>query len=149
MTIIAFVNIETGTLYSTFNTSMMYNPLFPGIIQEEQQEQQEYVTPDGCIDIPIPSTIISMDAIKAIVIDEAPGFTIVNDDEKLAKLRARALPHVRETRNQLIAMSDWRVMPDSPLTPEKRAEWMAYRQALRDLPSTTELINPVYPQMPS
>jgi hypothetical protein len=27
-------------------------------------------------------------------------------------------------------------MPDSPLSEAKRAEWAAYRQALRDLPET-------------
>jgi len=110
--------------------------------------QREPITPYGCVSVPIPSSIICIDAMKAIRVPDAPGFMIIDDDEKLALLRALALPNIRETRNQLLAMCDWRVMPDSPYTPEKRAEWMDYRQALRDLTNTCELLNPVWPTMP-
>ena len=41
---------------------------------------------------------------------------------------------VRARRNELLAESDWAVMPDSPLSESKKAEWVTYRQALRDLP---------------
>ena len=34
----------------------------------------------------------------------------------------------------LLKESDWTQLPDSPLSAEKKAEWAAYRQALRDLP---------------
>ena len=30
---------------------------------------------------------------------------------------------------------DWRVMPDSPLSDSKKAEWQTFRQALRDIPT--------------
>jgi hypothetical protein len=137
-----FVDSVTGDIHS-FYTNVSNNPIFPEIAH------QEPTTPEGCISIPIPDSIVTTDAILAMPIAEDPGFMIVDDEDKLADLRARALPHIRETRNQLMAMCDWRVMPDSPLTPEKRAEWTVYRQALRDLPSTTELVRPVWPTMPS
>ena len=41
---------------------------------------------------------------------------------------------VREKRNQLIAETDYLVMPDYPLAEEKKAAVLAYRQALRDVP---------------
>jgi len=40
---------------------------------------------------------------------------------------------IRERRQFLIEGSDWTQTADSPLSEEKRAEWAAYRQALRDL----------------
>lgn len=42
---------------------------------------------------------------------------------------------VRRPRNFALAESDWSQMPDAPLTAEKKAEWAAYRQELRDMPS--------------
>lgn len=35
------------------------------------------------------------------------------------------------------------------MTPEKRAEWSAYKQAMRDLPDTYDPENPVWPVMPT
>lgn len=40
----------------------------------------------------------------------------------------------RERRNQLIAETDFLVMPDYPLDEERKAAVLAYRQALRDVP---------------
>lgn len=42
---------------------------------------------------------------------------------------------LRGDRSRLLKESDWRVMPDSPLSAEKQEEWKVYRQKLRDLPS--------------
>ena len=39
----------------------------------------------------------------------------------------------RQVRNDLLAMSDWTQLPDVALTAAKVAEWVTYRQALRDL----------------
>ena len=43
---------------------------------------------------------------------------------------------LRKKRDQLLAESDIKVLPDSPMTDSKRNEWKTYRQALRDLPAT-------------
>lgn len=40
----------------------------------------------------------------------------------------------RVLRDELLRQSDWAVLPDAPLSDEKKQEWMAYRQALRDIP---------------
>jgi hypothetical protein len=56
---------------------------------------------------------------------------------------------IRFTRNQLIAATDWTQLPDSPLSQEKRAEWNAYRQALRDITDTVDINNVVWPQQPN
>ena len=44
------------------------------------------------------------------------------------------LADLRVERDILLKESDWTQLPDSPLSAEKKAEWAAYRQALRDLP---------------
>ena len=42
---------------------------------------------------------------------------------------------LRGRRTTLLKDSDWTLMPDSPLSDEKKKEWETYRQALRDLPA--------------
>ena len=44
---------------------------------------------------------------------------------------------LKSERNSLLKNSDWTQGTDSPLSDEKKAEWVTYRQTLRDLPSTT------------
>ena len=56
----------------------------------------------------------------------------------------------RFERNRRLEMTDWTVLPDSPLSDSKIAEYKIYRQALRDLPAnTTDFANPTYPIEPN
>lgn len=56
---------------------------------------------------------------------------------------------LRSKRDDLLRDSDWRMLPDSPLTPEKKTEWEEYRQELRDLPdNTVDPTAPVWPNPP-
>ena len=57
---------------------------------------------------------------------------------------------VREKRNIILDQSDKYATVDYPhATVAKQQEWFDYRQALRDLPSTTEdPVNPVWPVRP-
>tara|TARA_R100001443_G_scaffold3188_5_gene10115 strand:+ start:505 stop:735 length:231 start_codon:yes stop_codon:yes gene_type:complete len=45
---------------------------------------------------------------------------------------------LRETRNKMLEDSDWTVMPDSPFSDSKQADWKTYRQSLRDLTKTAK-----------
>jgi uncharacterized protein YjiS (DUF1127 family) len=57
---------------------------------------------------------------------------------------------LRRERKNLLSDSDWTQGIDSPLSSEKKAEWLSYRQALRDLPSTvTDPTQVVWPTPPS
>ena len=42
---------------------------------------------------------------------------------------------LRGRRDMFLRESDWTQFPDAPLTDAKKAEWVTYRQALRDLPA--------------
>lgn len=56
----------------------------------------------------------------------------------------------RRVRNDLLVMSDWTQLPDSPLDAAKKAEWATYRQALRDLDvGGDDPAAPDWPQQPS
>jgi hypothetical protein len=59
---------------------------------------------------------------------------------------------IRRHRDFLLERSDWTQMPDAPLTAEKKAEWAAYRQELRDMTTTyaniqdpAEIVPPTQP----
>lgn len=68
--------------------------------------------------------------------------------------RQQLLPQVwaniRAKRDKLIAATDWTQISDASLSVEKKAEFSAYRQALRDLPQSTdnpdEIVWPVKPE---
>jgi IS1 family transposase len=59
---------------------------------------------------------------------------------------------VRNQRDLKLYSCDWTQMPDSPLSAEEKEAWAAYRQALRDFPSTitteTTLEELVWPTAP-
>ena len=63
------------------------------------------------------------------------------------------LEHLRAQRNAKLAVCDWTIMPDSPLSAEKQAEWASYRQALRDVPQNnlniTHINEVVWPTPPA
>ena len=63
---------------------------------------------------------------------------------------AQPLKELRTKRNTLLTQTDYVATIDYPHpTPEKKQEWLDYRQALRDLPSNTEdPANPVWPVPP-
>ena len=57
---------------------------------------------------------------------------------------------LRHSRDLKIAKTDWTQLPDAQLTDSKKAEWVTYRQELRDLPAnTSDPANPTWPTKPS
>ena len=48
------------------------------------------------------------------------------------------LQRYRDRRDLMLARSDWTQLADAPLSASKKAEWAAYRQLLRDLPSAAD-----------
>ena len=81
---------------------------------------------------------------------EKPSFEVFR--AKYDDLKNRVVPfeELRLERSYKLTNSDWTVGNDSPLSPEKKQEWLDYRKALRDLPSVTEdPANPVWPSIPT
>ena len=59
---------------------------------------------------------------------------------------SQKLEQVRLWRNSELARTDWTQVADAPVD---AAAWATYRQALRDLPATINIANPVLPDPPS
>jgi hypothetical protein len=53
---------------------------------------------------------------------------------------------LRTNRNRMLQESDWTQFSTNAITIEKKTQWEAYRQALRDMPSNTSI--PRLPQWP-
>jgi hypothetical protein len=66
-----------------------------------------------------------------------------------AAAASQAWHKLRSLRDTLLQASDWTQSIDSPLNNEQKQLWRTYRQALRDLPSsTTDPSNPTWPDKP-
>jgi len=59
---------------------------------------------------------------------------------------AQKLRQVRLWRNSELARTDWTQVADAPVN---ASAWATYRQALRDLPTTIDINNPVIPDPPA
>ena len=75
------------------------------------------------------------------------GWTVYpKEQEQIDRETEAEADAIRARRNDLLAKCDWTVLVDSPLTEEKRAEWLTYRQELRDI---SELENFPYVALPN
>ena len=72
-----------------------------------------------------------------------PVFTDIEGGETAAEQQtayragvdSRVSEAARTDRDDRLAACDWTILPDSPLTTEKKTAWQTYRQALRDIPT--------------
>ena len=69
------------------------------------------------------------------------------DADYAAALGAIGGHKLRAKRDALLVESDWTQVVDSPFTDAKKAEWVTYRQALRDLPTTQSPTIDIYEQL--
>jgi hypothetical protein len=69
--------------------------------------------------------------------DFNPDFPDATDDQKMEQ--------VRLWRDGELGRTDWTQVADAPVD---ATAWAAYRQALRDLPATIDIANPVLPEAP-
>ena len=86
----------------------------------------------------------------------AQGITDFDDNistSKETEMRGFVLSPInglRTVRDTKLERSDWTQLPDAQLTDSKKAEWVTYRQALRDLPATeSDPSNPTWPTEPT
>lgn len=64
----------------------------------------------------------------------SPAQMALTDDAAGEELLEARLRGVRRRRDALLDKSDKAMVPDRPMSEERREAWRAYRQALRDLP---------------
>mmetsp|Transcript_1892 Transcript_1892/g.7875 ORF Transcript_1892/g.7875 Transcript_1892/m.7875 type:complete len:82 (-) Transcript_1892:3342-3587(-) len=69
---------------------------------------------------------------------------------EIEKCELSEFKELRQERNRRLAEVDWVFSTDYQMEDGERSVWVAYRQALRDLPSVTEdPTNPMWPTKPS
>ena len=83
------------------------------------------------------------------VVDAEAETVTNNQDQADADALANSWTALRAERDALLVSSDWTQASDSPLTDEAKAEWVTYRESLRDLPENTDdPANPTWPTPP-
>jgi len=93
----------------------------------------------------LPRNIVGFESLQNIEVPENldrlcvmwNGTEIIEDPDKKQNYKDEAFMNFRIERNKRLQICDWTHCTDSNLVPEKKAEWAAYRQALRDLPANT------------
>jgi hypothetical protein len=81
--------------------------------------------------------------------DDDNNLMIVEDENTKQILHTLRMKVVRDERNTRLQQSDWTMLSDVSLPEQKKQEWVAYRQALRDLPSlVVDPCNVVWPDAP-
>jgi len=100
---------------------------------------------------PVPPGIEYNDTYESITYPE--GHKKPSKEAFEAKFRelidAQPLKELREERNRRLAEVDWIFSSDYQIDDTLYKEWLAYRKALRNLPSTTEdPTTPVWPEKP-
>lgn len=89
-------------------------------------------------EININNKLIEIDSSGKIVLVEKPV------DKELEKQK------VIQTRNAMLAESDWTILPDAPFTKAQKDAWKEYRQALRDITKQEGFPeNVVFPEKPA
>jgi len=75
------------------------------------------------------------------------GFEL--DEEKWTEMQPRVFERLRQERNKRLTEVDWIFSEDYAIDDVSYQQWLVYRKALRDLPSTTEdPANPIWPEKP-
>lgn len=91
-----------------------------------------------------PYKFISIDVPDGYILDGTEYIITENEVIETEKKRLKTEEEIQEeiqsiwnlirvTRNQKLLSSDWTQLPDSPLTTEKKEEWINYRKNLRDI----------------
>lgn len=78
----------------------------------------------------------------------AEEFVKPDDPEFVAYLCKGEWVEIRAKRDLLLAASDWTQLLDSPLTEDKRAEWVKYRQELREITNVKSPDDVKFPSEP-
>lgn len=102
------------------------------------------IIPDGVEIVPLPDNLCWQCINNQVYKDGDGNWVFTENLEEKEKF----WKYLREQRNQRLTACDWTQLQDVELN--NKAEWLAYRQALRNLPNNTvDPTNPNWPMEPS
>lgn len=88
--------------------------------------------------------------LKARKLEETNTYELYIDEQFVQEANEYTMSLIRQERNRLLKECDWVVLSDVVIDPLVKADWLIYRQALRDLPaSVTDVNNVLWPIAPS
>lgn len=82
------------------------------------------------------------------VVPKRPSYLHVWNGTEWVFNNSESLAEIRQKRDSLLKECDFVDLPNTPLDPEVKAQWISYRQALRDFPENCDPVNPVWPEQP-
>jgi hypothetical protein len=91
------------------------------------------------------------DVFVVSALDETPptGWTPYGEAQRQQDALSHTWKMVRAQRNARLQSSDWTQVPDSPFAAQKKQQWVAYRQQLRDVTDQPDPFNIVWPTAPN
>lgn len=78
-----------------------------------------------------------------------PYFDYSNGTEVFAATPEQKFHAMRFIRDILLKECDWVVMPDSPISSDAKAEWITWRQWMRDITTHIPVVNNDYVEIPN
>lgn len=109
--------------------------LLPAVVEELGWGLYDYTRPPECQKYEKAVEIVPVKDSRGIFMQT--WSVVPMTDVEIAQVDATKAAQVREARSRYLYLSDWTQLADAPLSSEKKSEWTAYRQALRDITSQT------------
>jgi hypothetical protein len=121
----------------------------PFIYESEEPQQGnwsgEWGSPDITVHLEVPE---GLDPQCLMAVKDGDQITLTEDPAKVAQKTADQWTSVRAQQRDLLYKSDWTCSVTDYEVPNK-ADWVAYRQALRDVTTQSDPFAIVWPQRPS
>lgn len=77
-------------------------------------------------------------SLKAVQAEDL-SWSLEADATKVTFANNEMMSRIRASRNMKLQQCDWTQLSDSPLGSTPKADWVSYRQALRDLPESINI----------
>lgn len=148
----------TGQIYTLFELQQKFsNVSFP---QSWSNETYDFANVDPVVETPQPpETNIRnrVDFAGVQLVDDVWTETWIevpkyDNPTQQAEWEAACLEtewdKVRDERNRLLVVTDYTQFPDTPITIQSKAEFVVYRQALRDITTQSDPNNIIWPTSP-
>ena len=139
---------ETGAVVLESELRAMYpNTSFPYVLTEELvNDLGADVVFEGPQPSPTRYQVAYRDGVEEIEGKWYTKYAVADmDDEAKAAVDAATIAVNKALRNTKLDNTDWTQLADVPLTDASKADFVAYRQALRD----ADMLDPVWPDAPA
>ena len=93
--------------------------------------------PEGSVGVVVPDELLRLDILECYRTEDGQLALRYHAEKKDALLQYR-MEELRGRRAELLRECDWVGLSDIPLPDSVKQAWVAYRQALRDLPQTVD-----------